>query len=120
VKVQPAYRQIETWLRGHLPECSEGDLLPTTARLCDQFGVTGVQTVRDAYQPLIEEGWVRVQQRPQRRWVVAKVPPRPDPLTNLSSTLTRVARIEEALRGALRELEVVKSDIEEGRTGAQR
>lgn len=108
----PAYRQIEAWLRELLPEKSEGDLLPTVAELCEQFGVSGVQTVRDGYQPLIDEGWVRVQQRPQRRWVVAQVPPRPAQTTDAAVMPARIARIEEALRGALRELDALKADAE--------
>ncbi|TCO55647.1 GntR family transcriptional regulator [Actinocrispum wychmicini] len=110
---EPAYRQIEAWLRDLLPDKSEGDLLPTIANICQRFGVSGVQTVRDAYQPLIEEGWIRVQQRPQRRWVVAKVPPRASQqMAPPTAALTRLARIEEALRGALRDLEALKGEIE--------
>jgi len=108
----PAYRQIEAWLRELLPCKSEGDLLPTINELCERFDVSGVQTVRNAYQPLVEEGWVRVQHRPQRRWVVAQVPPRIEQPTDTTVVLARIARIEEALRSALRELDALKADVE--------
>lgn len=111
---QPAYRRIEKWLRELLRDSNEGDLLPTVGDITERFDVRGVQTVRNAYQPLIEEGWVYVRQRPQRRWVVAKVPPRTNPTADRSDELARLARIEDALRGALRELDTLRVEIEVG------
>ncbi|WP_432420607.1 GntR family transcriptional regulator [Nocardia carnea] len=99
------------WLREILPEKVEGDLLPTVAEICERFDVSGVQTVRDGYRPLIDEGWVRVQQRPQRRWVVAKVPSRVRQPDNTSAMVARVDRVETALRGVLRELDSLRADI---------
>ena len=75
----PRYREIETHRRDLLPASKVGDLLPTVAELCEQFSVSGVQTVRNAYEPLVAEGLVEVQMRPRRRWIVAKVPPTSDP-----------------------------------------
>lgn len=74
----PRYREIETYLRTLVADSREGDLLPTVAELCERFGVSGVQTVRNAYEPLVEEGLVTVQMRPRRRWKVARVAPAAD------------------------------------------
>lgn len=70
----PAYRRIEAHLRTLLPSLEVGDLLPTIAELGEQFNVTGISTIRNAYRPLIEEGLVSVQNRPTRRWVVKMIP----------------------------------------------
>lgn len=71
----PRYREIEAYLRTVVAGSREGDLLPTVAELCERFGVSGVQTIRNAYEPLVEEGLVIVQMRPRRRWMVARVAP---------------------------------------------
>ena len=85
----PAYRKIEAHLRTILPEQEVGDVLPTIAELCDQFNVSGVSTIRNAYRPLIDEGLVTTQNKPTRRWVVARIPnPRPtDPVEAVRADL---------------------------------
>jgi DNA-binding FadR family transcriptional regulator len=58
-----------------LPNLSVGDELPTIDDLCAQFGVSGVQTVRDGVQPLKDAGYVETRYAPTRRWVVRQLPP---------------------------------------------
>lgn len=70
----PRYREIEEHLRRLVATAQPGDLLPTVAELCELFDVSGVQTIRNAYEPLIAEGLVGVQMRPRRRWFVQRVP----------------------------------------------
>ena len=65
----PAYEQITAWLRTEADRRGPGSLMPTIAEVCDRFGVGGVQTVRDGYAPLIEEGVVERRDSP-RRWAV--------------------------------------------------
>lgn len=72
---KPIYRKIETYLRTEvLPNAEVGDELPTVNELTHQFDCRGVQTIRNAYAPLIAEGLVSVRDRPQRRWVLVKRP----------------------------------------------
>lgn len=70
----PLYRQMEKYLRELVADAEVGDLLPTVYELTERFNSNGVQTVRDAYQPLIDEGLVDVHMRPRRRWFVASSP----------------------------------------------
>ena len=70
----PLYRQMEEYLRELIKTAEVGDLLPTVYELTEKFNSNGVQTVRDAYEPLIEEGLVDVHMRPRRRWFVAALP----------------------------------------------
>lgn len=70
----PLYRQMEIYLREIVANAEVGDLLPTVYELTERFNSNGVQTVRDAYQPLIDEGLVDVHMRPRRRWFVASRP----------------------------------------------
>lgn len=65
----PAYREITAWLRREAERLGANALMPTIAEICDRFGVRGVQTVRNAYAPLIDEGIVERKGSP-RRWVV--------------------------------------------------
>jgi hypothetical protein len=70
-----AYQAItEHLLTEVIPNLRVGDELPTIAELCDQFGVTGVQTVRNGVQPLIDAGYVETRYAPTRRWVVRRLP----------------------------------------------
>jgi DNA-binding transcriptional MocR family regulator len=64
---------LAEWFRA--PGRGVGDELPTIAELWDQFGVGGVQTVRDGIQPLKDAGYVETRYAPTRRWVVRKLPP---------------------------------------------
>jgi hypothetical protein len=64
---------LNDWLRA--PGRGIGDELPTIWELCDQFGVGGVQTVRDGIQPLKDAGYVETRYAPTRRWVVRQIPP---------------------------------------------
>lgn len=65
----PVYREISAWLRVEADRLGANALMPTIAEVCQRFGVRGVQTVRNAYAPLIEEGIVERKGSP-RRWAV--------------------------------------------------
>lgn len=96
----PLYREIETYLRTLVARSEVGDLLPTVADLCERFGVSGVQTVRNAYEPLVDEGLVAVQMRPRRRWYVANTnPTEVDP-----EEIDDLAALEGTLRDALQQV----------------
>ncbi|MFE6966757.1 GntR family transcriptional regulator [Agromyces sp. NPDC057679] len=60
----PAYKRIEKDLRQKFAsgEYLIGDRLPGISELCAEYGITGVQTVRNAYQPLIAAGIVEARQ----------------------------------------------------------
>lgn len=75
----PLYKQMEDHLREVIKTAQVGDLLPTVYELTELFNSNGVQTVRDAYQPLIDEGLVDVHMRPRRRWFVAALPGEAEP-----------------------------------------
>jgi hypothetical protein len=64
---------LNDWLRA--PGRAVGDELPTIAELFSQFGVGGVQTVRDGVKPLKDAGYVETRYAPTRRWVVRQLPP---------------------------------------------
>lgn len=67
----PAYRRItEHLLTEVLPTLEVGDPLPTINELGALFQVTGVQTIRNAVQPLIDAGLVEIVTSPRRRWVL--------------------------------------------------
>lgn len=100
-KPTPAYQRITVYLSGLLPELHEGDELPTIAELCEQFGVSGVQTVRNGVQPLVDAGYVETRLRPRRRWVVSHVPATPPVLP----TRTPLDELREAFTNARRELD---------------
>lgn len=94
----PRYREIETYLRTVIAGSREGDLLPTVAELCERFGVSGVQTIRSAYAPLVEEGLVEVQMRPRRRWKVLRVVPAVAPDADLLAVRAALAELEQEAR----------------------
>lgn len=104
----PAYQQITAYLCQLLPGLHEGDELPTIAELCDQFGVSGVQTVRDGVQPLVDEGYVETRMRPRRRWVVRRVPDTPPALPARAP----LDEAREALANARRELDRAAAAME--------
>lgn len=100
MSTEPRYRAIERHLRRVIAGSEVGDLLPTVADLCDRFEVNGVQTIRNAYEPLVEEGLVVVQMRPRRRWKVARVEPAPDPAAD-PDVLDALAALEQDARDHL-------------------
>lgn len=108
----PRYREIETYLRELVSKSAAGDLMPTVADLCERFDVNGVQTVRNAYEPLIDEGLVGVQMRPRRRWYVIKTGPAvaesPEP-----ETADDLAVLEDTLRGALQQVVALGATMNE-------
>lgn len=61
--------EITAWLRVEAGTRGPGALMPTIAEVCRRFGVAGVQTVRDGYEPLIAAGVVERLDSP-RRWAV--------------------------------------------------
>lgn len=96
----PRYREIETYLRELVAQSEVGALLPTVAELCERFDVNGVQTIRNAYEPLIDEGMVGVHMRPRRRWYVANTSPTEvDP-----GAVDDLAVLEDTLRSALEQV----------------
>jgi DNA-binding GntR family transcriptional regulator len=97
----PTYQRITAYLSGLLPKLHEGDELPTIAELCEQFGVSGVQTVRNGVQPLVDAGYVETRLRPRRRWVVRRVPATPPTLPARAP----LDELREALANAKRELD---------------
>lgn len=107
----PKYVEITAYLRAVVAESQEGDLLPTVADLCDRFGVSGVQTIRNAYQPLIDEGLVTVQQRPRRRWIVERVGPVPTIDDRDTVLAAAVAALEEDAREHLRKIIALRNQI---------
>jgi len=99
-----AYIEITEWLRGEVERVGPGALLPTVAELCERFDVSGVQTVRNAYAPLIEEGLVERLGSP-RRWAVVdhgqEAAPAPDArekLERLEALLAEAAELARDLR----------------------
>jgi DNA-binding transcriptional regulator YhcF (GntR family) len=63
-KSEPLYKRIEHDLRLRLGsgEYAVGDKLPGIAELQAEYGVAGVQTIRNAYEPLIAVGIVEARQ----------------------------------------------------------
>lgn len=99
-----AYVEIAEWLRTEADRRGPNAFMPTIAEVCERFNVGGVQTVRNAYAPLIEEGLVERIGSP-RRWVVAdhgqqasKLPDQGPNLQALEETLTRALEIVRELR----------------------
>lgn len=64
-----SYEEITQWLRSEAARRGPGALMPTIAEVCQRFGIRGVQTVRNAYAPLLEDGTVERLDSP-RRWSV--------------------------------------------------
>jgi len=93
----PKYLEIEKWLRMQVQHLKPGDFMPTIAEACERFNVGGVQTVRNAYAPLIAEGLVVRVSKP-RRWAVADRGQEPFPLPDTGPML---ADLEARLTGAL-------------------
>lgn len=98
----PAFQAITKYLLTEwlpAPERSVGDELPTIAEFFNQFGVGGVQTVRDGVQPLKDAGYVETRYAPTRRWVVRQLPPADG--TPSSSVLDRLQAELVATRDSL-------------------
>lgn len=93
------YREIHQHLRSLIAEAEIDTLLPTIAQLQEQFNADGVQTIRDAYAPLLEEGLVEVQYRPHRRFVLIK---KPEPRHPRAEFTERIEELETILREGLR------------------
>lgn len=94
---QPAYKEITEWLRGEVARRSPGDLLPTIAEVTEKFDVGGVQTVRNGYQPLIDEGLV-VRLDSPRRWAVVDHGQKPVLMPDVAA---RLDELEAVLLGAV-------------------
>ncbi len=106
----PKYKQIEKHLWQVLAQSQVGDLMPTIRELTDMFDGGGVQTVRDAYQPLIDAGYVSVQQAPQRRWIVVAVPDQVE-VSDMDAALAVLDEIENDLHSALRKLATIRKKL---------
>lgn len=81
--------------------------MPTIAEVCERFDVNGVQTVRDGYAPLFDEGLVERLDSP-RRWTVLDhgrpAPAAPDVtpfLDELEAALTRSLQLVRNLRAGV-------------------
>ncbi|OAV62786.1 GntR family transcriptional regulator [Enteractinococcus helveticum] len=66
----PVYKQITEWLRTLVEQRHHGAMLPTISEVQQRFGINGVQTVRTAYNTLIDEGLVVRKDSPRRYFVV--------------------------------------------------
>lgn len=66
----PVYKQITEWLRTVVAQRDHGAMLPTISEVQQRFGINGVQTVRRAYNTLINEGLVVRKDSPRRYFVV--------------------------------------------------
>lgn len=95
------YEEITEWLRAEVERRGAKALMPTIAEVCEKFDVGGVQTVRNAYAPLLDEGLVVRLGKP-RRWAVAdngqEAAGRPDPGPLLDEIEKAVARVQELVR----------------------
>ncbi|UZF54066.1 GntR family transcriptional regulator [Gordonia polyisoprenivorans] len=85
----PLHEPITEFLREQVDRSNPGDLLPTIAELTAMFGVGGVQTIRNAYAPLIEEGLVERLDAP-RRWAVVDRGQGPAPAEDIAARLDEV------------------------------
>jgi DNA-binding GntR family transcriptional regulator len=101
------YREISDVLRSRIADGSYpvGSKLPAIARLQDEFGVPGLNTIRDAYKPLVQEGLLRPEQG-VGVWVVGT--PKSDDET-APSLLEELRTAREALSRAIAYLEEVES-----------
>lgn len=101
------YREIHDYLRRLITETELDTLLPTIADLQKLFQVDGVQTIRDAYAPLLEEGLVEVQYRPHRRYVLVKKPEqRMHPDSQLLAE--QLEKVEDTLSEGLRRVRQIR------------
>lgn len=66
----PVYKQITDWLRTVVDQRHHGAMLPTISEVQQHFGINGVETVRTAYNILIDEGLVVRKDSPRRYCVV--------------------------------------------------
>ena len=89
-------------------QSAPGDLLPTIAEMGQQFGTSSTQNVRNAYTPLIEAGYVRTIDSPQRRWQLISVPPAAG-----LSVPELIAQLEEAIAAAQGQLSQLKTALNE-------
>lgn len=97
------YREISDILRSRIADGKYpvGSKLPAIARLQDEFDVPGLNTIRDAYAPLVEEGLLRPEQG-VGVWVVDT----PKSFDNATAPLLEELRTaREALNRAIAHLE---------------
>lgn len=98
----PKFIQAEKWLRRLIAsgEVPIGGRLPTLRELGETFDVAGVQTLRNAYEPLIGEGIVEARQG--AGYYLARYPDMEDGLVSGAKFITTVQRgREEAPAGGL-------------------
>ena len=112
----PAYREITEWLRSEARYRGPRALMPTIAETGERFDVTGVQTVRDAYAPLIEEGLVERLDSP-RRWAVVDYGPHLSP-TAPDEAQVRLSDVEMTLERALKLVRELRRSEPQPREGA--
>ncbi|UQN31518.1 GntR family transcriptional regulator [Brachybacterium kimchii] len=100
----PIYIQISEWLRDEVAHRPPGALMPTINEISHRFDVNGVQTVRNAYQILMDDDLVERLDSP-RRWVVIDhgqeaepAPSSQDLLDELVANLERAAELARELR----------------------
>jgi DNA-binding GntR family transcriptional regulator len=104
----PIYAKIEAWLREEATHRGPGALMPTVAEVCDVFNVSGVQTVRSGYAPLIADGTVKRLNAP-RRWAVTstveqKARDAVDPRASLAEIQEKVSELQTLLDALRRQL----------------
>ena len=66
----PPYKQITEWLGTVMEQRNHGAILPTTSEAQQRFGGGGVETVRRAYNTLIDAGLVTRKDSPRRYFVI--------------------------------------------------
>jgi len=101
---EPLHIGITEWLRAEAGRRGSKALMPTIAEVCDKFDISGIQTVRNAYAPLIEEGLIERLDSP-RRWSVVdngqapEAAPDAGPLLDeIEAALARVQELVSQLR----------------------
>jgi DNA-binding GntR family transcriptional regulator len=96
----PIYKQVADGLRASIVDGTypAGAQLPSIASLQKQYGVRGLNTIRQAQQLLVDEGLIRTQQG-VGAFVVSSAVPEPE---DLMSSLVRIRGELDALIDKLR------------------
>jgi hypothetical protein len=101
------YLDITDWLRAEAQRRGPKALMPTIAEVCEKFDVGGVQTVRNAYAPLIEEGLI-VRLGSPRRWAVVDDGGEPTTAPDAGPILTEIETALARMQELVKELRLTK------------
>lgn len=107
------YERVTAELRRRIEagEFRVGDALPTISQMEDWLGSRGVQTVRDGYQPLIDEGLVESQRDGGRRRYVLAAMPVTDPVQRLAVVEESIECAQVGLAKALAQLRELRREL---------